>query len=152
MNLSTEPNSGAPDAESLASARQWQVAGLCALVAVCDGFDTQAIAFVAPVISKQWGVAPNQFGPGIMERLKNLQAPVMFLWAGKDHFIPPEAVQAINAELRAANKSFVSAEFSDADHGFFCDQRGSYQAATAAVAWPMTLAYLAEKTQKAASA
>jgi MFS transporter, AAHS family, 4-hydroxybenzoate transporter len=35
---------------------------LCALVAACDGFDTQAIAFVAPAISKQWGVPPPQFG------------------------------------------------------------------------------------------
>jgi MFS transporter, AAHS family, 4-hydroxybenzoate transporter len=40
-----------------------RVAGLCALVAVCDGFDTQAIAFVAPVITKQWGAAPAAFGP-----------------------------------------------------------------------------------------
>jgi carboxymethylenebutenolidase len=93
------------------------------------------------------GIAPNQFGPGIMDRLKNLQAPMLFLWAGTDHFIPAEAVQSINAELRAANKDFVSAEFAAADHGFFCDQRGSYHAASAAVAWPMTLAYLAEKTK-----
>jgi len=42
--------------------RQWQVALLCSLVAVCDGFDTQAIAFVAPVLSKQWGIAASQFG------------------------------------------------------------------------------------------
>jgi MFS transporter, AAHS family, 4-hydroxybenzoate transporter len=40
----------------------WHVVLLCALVAVCDGFDTQAIAFVAPAISHQWGVAPPQFG------------------------------------------------------------------------------------------
>jgi MFS transporter, AAHS family, 4-hydroxybenzoate transporter len=35
---------------------------LCALVAACDGFDTQAIAFVAPAIAKLWGVPPPQFG------------------------------------------------------------------------------------------
>jgi MFS transporter, AAHS family, 4-hydroxybenzoate transporter len=40
-----------------------QVALLCSFVALCDGFDTQVIAFVAPVISKQWGVLPAQFGP-----------------------------------------------------------------------------------------
>ena len=93
------------------------------------------------------GIAPNQFGPGILGRLKDLHGPAMFLWAGKDHFIPAEAVQAINAELRAAGTSFVSTEFADADHGFFCDQRSSYHASTAAVAWPMTLAYLADKTK-----
>jgi MFS transporter, AAHS family, 4-hydroxybenzoate transporter len=40
-----------------------RVASLCAFVAFCDGFDAQAIAYVAPVISKQWGVLPAQFGP-----------------------------------------------------------------------------------------
>lgn len=93
------------------------------------------------------GIAPNQFNPGFMDRLKNLQAPVLFLWAGKDHFIPAEAVQSIDAELRAHNKSFISTTFADADHGFFCDQRGSYNSASAAVAWPMTLAYLSDKTK-----
>jgi MFS transporter, AAHS family, 4-hydroxybenzoate transporter len=46
-----------------APASRWQIFLLCALVAVCDGFDTQAIAFVAPVIVKQWGIAPAGFGP-----------------------------------------------------------------------------------------
>jgi carboxymethylenebutenolidase len=93
------------------------------------------------------GIAPNQFSPGFIDRLKNLQAPMLFLWAGKDHFIPAEAVQSINAELRASGKSFISSEFADADHGFFCDQRGSYHLSSAAVAWPMTLAVLADKTK-----
>ncbi len=36
---------------------------LCALVAILDGFDTQAIAFVAPVIAAQWSLGPSSFGP-----------------------------------------------------------------------------------------
>jgi len=36
---------------------------LCALVALLDGFDTQAIAFVAPVIADSWGVDSARFGP-----------------------------------------------------------------------------------------
>jgi len=35
---------------------------LCALVAVLDGFDTQAIAFVAPVLAREWDVAVTGFG------------------------------------------------------------------------------------------
>jgi MFS transporter, AAHS family, 4-hydroxybenzoate transporter len=46
----------------LPSSIQLRVALLCALVAACDGFDTQAIAFVAPAISKLWGVPPPRFG------------------------------------------------------------------------------------------
>lgn len=37
--------------------------GLCAAVVVLDGFDTQAIAYVAPVLAKSWGLTPSAFGP-----------------------------------------------------------------------------------------
>jgi MFS transporter, AAHS family, 4-hydroxybenzoate transporter len=36
---------------------------LCALVAMLDGFDTQSIAFVAPLLTEAWQVSPGQFGP-----------------------------------------------------------------------------------------
>lgn len=36
---------------------------LCGLVAMLDGFDTQSIAFVAPVLAEAWQVAPGDFGP-----------------------------------------------------------------------------------------
>ena len=36
---------------------------LCACVALVDGFDTQAIAFVAPVIAKAWSLDVSSFGP-----------------------------------------------------------------------------------------
>jgi len=35
---------------------------LCALVAMLDGFDTQAIAFVAPEITAEWRVPASSFG------------------------------------------------------------------------------------------
>jgi len=41
---------------------QIKVAILCGLVAMLDGFDTQSIAFVAPVLGKAWGIAPASFG------------------------------------------------------------------------------------------
>jgi carboxymethylenebutenolidase len=98
------------------------------------------------------GIAPGPFGPGLLDRIPHLQAPVLFLWGGKDTHIPLESVDQIVAAMRASGKSFVTAEFSEAEHGFFCNQRASYHPASAAVAWPMALAYLAEKTQKAAGA
>ena len=41
---------------------QWRVFALCALVAVCDGFDTQSIAFAAPTIAREWGRPIASFG------------------------------------------------------------------------------------------
>jgi AAHS family 4-hydroxybenzoate transporter-like MFS transporter len=42
---------------------QITIIALCGLIAMLDGFDTQAIAFVAPEIITAWGIAPGAFGP-----------------------------------------------------------------------------------------
>jgi carboxymethylenebutenolidase len=98
------------------------------------------------------GIAPGPFGPGLLDRIPNLQAPVLFLWGGKDTHIPAEAEDQIIQAMRASGKPFATVEFSEAEHGFFCDQRPSYSPSAAAVAWPMALAYLEQKTQRAAGA
>ncbi len=98
------------------------------------------------------GIAPSPYSPGLLDRLKDVSAPMLFFWGGLDHMIQPEHVKMVTDGMRAAGKAFASVEFSDADHGFFCDQRGSYNPAAAAEAWPLTLAYLETHTKKAASA
>jgi len=87
------------------------------------------------------GIAPSQFNPGLLGRLKDLQAPMLFFWGGQDQHIPPESVAAVIGAARAAAKTFSNVEFSFADHGFFCDQRASYNPQAAALAWPLTLAF-----------
>ena len=42
---------------------QMRVIGLCALIALLDGFDTQAVGFVAPVMAAEWNVSVALFGP-----------------------------------------------------------------------------------------
>jgi len=92
------------------------------------------------------GIAPSPFNPGLLDRLKEVNAPMLFFWGGLDGFIKPEHVKMVTDGMRAANKPFANVEFSDADHGFFCDVRGSYNANAASQAWPMTLAYLQSHT------
>jgi carboxymethylenebutenolidase len=87
------------------------------------------------------GIAPSQRNPGLLDRLKDLQAPMLFFWGGLDSGIPPESVAKVTVAARAAQKSFANVEFSFADHGFFCDQRASYNPEAAALAWPLTLAF-----------
>jgi carboxymethylenebutenolidase len=74
---------------------------------------------------------------------------MLFFWGGLDSHIPQASVQTIIETLRAEKKPYVSVEFSEADHGFFCDERGSYNAVAAAEAWPLTLAHLEVHTQAA---
>jgi len=88
------------------------------------------------------GIAPNANNPGLLGRVKELQAPMLFFWGGRDKHITPDQIRTVTEALRAAGKSFVNVEISDADHGFFCDARGAYNPAAAAQAWPLTLAFL----------
>jgi carboxymethylenebutenolidase len=94
------------------------------------------------------GIAPNAiYKVNLIGRFSEIQAPMLFCWGGLDGFIKPEHVHMVTEAMRAAHKPFVSAEFSDADHGFFCDERASYNAAAAAEAWALTLAFLANQTR-----
>lgn len=42
---------------------QWTVLALCALCLVIDGFDVQAMGYVAPALIAQWGIAKAELGP-----------------------------------------------------------------------------------------
>jgi len=99
------------------------------------------------------GIGPSERFPSLVDRLKELKAPMLFFWGGKDQHIPAAQVQAVIDKLRAEKKPYVNVEFSEADHGFFCDARPSYNPAAAAQAWPLTLAFLntnlMEATRKA---
>ena len=88
------------------------------------------------------GIAPSPYFPALLDRLKDLRAPMLLFWGGLDAHIGPEQTQAVTAALRAAGKPFVNVEISSADHGFFCDARSQYNAAAAAEAWALTLAFL----------
>ena len=81
-------------------------------------------------------------GPGLLERVPKLSAPTLFFWGGKDGHILPEQTQAVTQALRKAGKSFVNAEFSDAEHGFFCDARPSYHPKAAPQAWALVQSFL----------
>lgn len=88
------------------------------------------------------GIANSPFFPGLTDRLKHLQAPMLFFWGGLDQHIGTDQVQEVVGALREAKKPYINVEFSFADHGFFCDARPSYNAEAAAEAWPLTLEFL----------
>jgi carboxymethylenebutenolidase len=93
------------------------------------------------------GIAPNAFySSGLLDRAKDVRAPLLLFWGGLDKHIGPEQMRAVTEALRAEGKAFANVEFSEADHGFFCDARPSYHAPSAAQAWPLALAFLREHT------
>jgi len=92
------------------------------------------------------GIGPGGMFPSLIDRIKDVGAPMLFFWGGLDAHIGPEAVTAVNDALRAAKKTWINAEFSFADHGFFCDARASYNAEAAKESWALTLTFLGTHT------
>ena len=82
----------------------------------------------------------------MLARVKDVRALLLFFWGGRDKHIGPEQMRAVTEALRAEGKDFANVEFSDADHGFFCDARQSYHAKAAAQAWSLTLTFLEQHT------
>ncbi len=79
---------------------------------------------------------------GLLDRARNIHGPILLFWGGLDKHILPEHVRAVEDALRAAGKEFGNVTFSYADHGFFCDQRASYNELASKQAWPMALEFL----------
>jgi len=65
---------------------QLRVATLCAVVAMFDGFDTQAIAFVAPVLGESWHIGPERFGIIFAAGLIGIMTGQLTLGALADRF------------------------------------------------------------------
>ena len=88
------------------------VVSLCGLVAMLDGFDTQAIAFVAPVIAAQWNVNLSAFGPIFGAGLFGLMIGALAFGPVADRFgrrvvvIASVAIFGLFALLTATARSF----------------------------------------------
>jgi len=80
--------------------------------------------------------------PGLLDRAAKLQAPMLLIWGGLDKHIPAEQRRAVTEALSAQQKVYVNVDFSRADHGFFCDERASYEPHSARQAWALTLEFL----------
>jgi len=73
--------------------------------------------------------------PATIGRTGKLRGKLLCLFGGKDAFIPKSQVDAIRAALAKHGVRHEVVVYPEADHGFFCDQRGTYQKAAAEDAW-----------------
>jgi carboxymethylenebutenolidase len=90
--------------------------------------------------------AISYYGRGIpddsLNRVASVHGPQLLFWGEKDKHISPEERATVTNALQAAAKSYTNVEFSDADHGFFCDVRPSYNPTAARQSWALTLEFL----------
>lgn len=93
-----------------------------------------------------FAAAISFYGGGIAPDLLDLAAkqhgPILMFWGGLDSNIPRETYRPIADALTDAGKTHEQVVFSQAGHGFFCDQRKSYNAQAAQQAWALSVAFL----------
>jgi len=85
------------------------------------------------------GIAPSN-----LDRVSRMGSPMLFFWGGLDKRIGPEIIAQITAAFRVEGKPYVNVEFADADHGFFCDARASYNEKAAHQAFALLQAFYKE--------
>jgi carboxymethylenebutenolidase len=110
-------------------------AGKVGIVGYCWG---GYVAWMASARLDGFACAVPYYGGGMLEATREVpRCPVMGHFGERDAHIPVAGVR----ELQAAHPS-AQIFIYEADHGFNCDQRGSYDAAAARLARERTLQFL----------
>ena len=78
-----------------------------------------------------------------LDHVKELKAPVLGLYGGKDQGISQADVEAMRAAAKAAGKSVEIVVYPEAQHGFLADYRPSYDKSASEDAWKKMLAFFA---------
>ena len=81
--------------------------------------------------------------PALIEHAGALKTPWIGLFGDQDGSIPVDDVEQLRAVLGAASVDTEVVRYADAEHGFHCDARPSYNAEAAADAWKRTLEWFA---------
>lgn len=79
--------------------------------------------------------------PPLVDEVGDLQTPWLGLFGDRDQSIPVEDVERLREGLRTAPVETEIVRYPDAEHGFHCDQRDSYDETVAKDAWNRTLAW-----------
>ncbi len=89
------------------------------------------------------GIAPNpeRGAPGLLSRVSEMQAPILLVWGAKDAHLGPDVTRSVDEALTEAGKMYSTITFGNADHGFSCDERASYEPLASKQAWALTLAF-----------
>jgi carboxymethylenebutenolidase len=102
------------------------------------------------------GLAGGSMFPGQtlnpMNEAAKIQAPILLFYGGKDQHITSEHVAAFTGKLKELGKDFESKVYPDADHGFFCDERGSHNPTAAKDAWQRVLDFLGKNLKRTPAA
>jgi len=77
-----------------------------------------------------------------LNEAESISAALLLFFGGQDANIPLEEVKQIDTRLKQLNKKSEVVVYPQAGHGFFCDERASYNAEAAHDAWARTRSFL----------
>jgi carboxymethylenebutenolidase len=93
------------------------------------------------------GIGPVEDFAGrktLLDRVGEMQAPIMLWYGSDDQSIAAVEHGRIAEAMTAAHKQYTMTVFPNVGHGFFCEDRESYDAAATQSSWDKTLAFFAE--------
>ncbi|HEY0096020.1 MAG TPA: dienelactone hydrolase family protein, partial [Archangium sp.] len=80
----------------------------------------------------------------LLDRVGEMQGPIQLWYGTEDQFIQPDEHGRIAEALSRAGKQYTLTVFSGVTHGFFCEDRGSYDKEAARRSWRITTAFFHE--------
>jgi carboxymethylenebutenolidase len=117
-------------------------AGAVGCIGFCFGGHVAYLAATLPDIQATasfYGAGITNWCPGdgapTLSRTAEIHGVIHLFFGLQDASIPPTDINLIEAELTKHQITHKIWQYSGADHGFFCDQRGSYNADAATDAW-----------------
>ena len=113
-----------------------------ASIGFCMGGRASFLANSALPLSVAISFYGTAIAPGFLPRAAQQHGPVLFFWGGLDARITRDQTRAVVDAMTEAKKRFVNVDFSDADHGFFCDARANYKETAAKQAWELLVQFL----------
>lgn len=87
---------------------QLMVFALCFFCLIADGFDAQALGYVVPLMSKQWGLAPASFAPAFSLGLVGMAIGALALGSLADYIGRRRIIIACVAVVGAATLAMAS--------------------------------------------
>jgi carboxymethylenebutenolidase len=81
---------------------------------------------------------------GLLDQAASISCPLLLFYGDKDPFIPNQEIAQVKETLGKLGKDAEVRVYAGAEHGFFCDERASYNSDAAADAWPRLNTFLAK--------
>ena len=118
------------------------IGGHLTYLTACETDVAAAASFYGGGIASAEGLGG---GASTLSRTPQIKGRILCLFGGQDAFIPQAQVDQIKAALESAGTRQEVVVYPGSEHGFFCDQRGSYHKEHASDAWERVKRLFAEE-------